>query len=118
MSARILPKPLSIRCLASSRPSRCEIVTVMGSVAAIMAGKRHHGCWRSVWVLFGRAGWWLDVVFDADPVDQVELRLDEIDLVLFALEHLAQHIPCHEIAHALAMRDPLAQSGARANFSG
>src|SRR5437763_93551 len=34
----------------------------------------------------------LGVVFDADAVDQVELGFDEIDLVLLAFEHLAEHV--------------------------
>src|ERR1051325_7432373 len=40
ISRRIASSPLSIRRFASSRPRRCEIVTVTGSTARTMPGKR------------------------------------------------------------------------------
>ena len=38
----------------------------------------------------------LDVVLDADAVDQFDLRLDEIDLIFLALEHHSVDVPWWE----------------------
>src|SRR5439155_24292736 len=63
--------------------------------------------------LIGGAGLQLDVIFEADPLDQPELGFDEIHLVLFAVEHVAQQIAGGEIARALAIGDRRAQGGDR-----
>jgi len=52
----------------------------------------------------------LDVAFEADAVDQLELRLDEIDLVFLAFEDVAKEVARHEIADPLATGDRFAQS--------
>jgi len=55
--------------------------------------------------LLGRAGLQLDIVFETDAIDQLELRLEEIDLIFFAFEHLDEHIARDKVAYALAVRD-------------
>jgi hypothetical protein len=50
-----------------------------------------------------------DVAFEADAVDQLELGFEEIDLLLFAFENIAEEIARDEISDSLAMRDRLAQ---------
>src|SRR5690349_12605187 len=64
-------------------------------------------CWRRR--LFGGAGLQLDVVFEADPVDQTELRLYKIDVLFLAFEDMDKQITRYEIAYALAIDDRVAQ---------
>src|SRR5436309_1283430 len=58
----------------------------------------------------------LDVVLNSDLDDQVQLRLDEIDMFLLALEDLAEQVPGHEISHPFAVGDCFAQLGHRQLF--
>jgi hypothetical protein len=51
----------------------------------------------------------LDIVSDADFGDQTELSLEEIHVILFRLEDLAEQVSRYKIADSFAMRDPLAQ---------
>src|SRR5438874_2114497 len=60
--------------------------------------------------LLCRSGLQQDVTFEADPVDQLELGFEEIDLILLAFENIAEEIARDEISDPLAMRDRLAQS--------
>src|ERR1700756_433617 len=63
--------------------------------------------------LAGGLGLHLDVVFEANLADQLQLRLEEIDMLLLALEDLAEEVAGHEVAHPLAVGDRLAQLGHR-----
>src|SRR6516162_6614558 len=57
----------------------------------------------------GGPGLQLDVVFDPDFADQLQLRLDEVDMLLFAHEDLAEQVAGHEVAYPFAVGDRLAQ---------
>src|SRR6516162_5031391 len=57
----------------------------------------------------GGPGLQLDVVFDPDFADQLQLRLDEVDMLLFAHENLAEQVAGHKVAYPFAVRDRLAQ---------
>src|SRR3954447_10648305 len=47
----------------------------------------------------------LAVVLDTDAHDQVELRLEEIDVFFFGLEDVLENFAAHVVADALAVRD-------------
>src|SRR5205823_1890451 len=61
----------------------------------------------------GGLGLHLDVVLNSDLFDQLQLRLEEIDVLLLALEDLAEQVAGHEVAHPFAKGDRLAQLGHR-----
>jgi len=63
--------------------------------------------------LLGMPGLELDIIFDPDFWDQVELRLDEINVLLFRLQDLAEQVAGDKIAHAFAVDNPLAQDRQR-----
>ena len=50
-----------------------------------------------------------DVALDPDLLDQVELAFEEIDVLLLAFQDVQQQVARHEVAHALAIGDALAQ---------
>src|SRR6185437_14284473 len=51
----------------------------------------------------------LDVVLDADTVDELELRLDEIDRVFLGGQDIGQQLARAEVAHRFAVDDGGAQ---------
>src|ERR1700746_1209857 len=57
----------------------------------------------------GMLGLQLDVVFAPDLADQLQLRLEEVDVFLLALEDRAKQIAGDEVAHALAIGNCLPQ---------
>src|SRR5690348_16190243 len=60
--------------------------------------------------LLRRTGLQQDVAFEADAVDQLELGFEEIDLLLFTFENIAEELVRDEISDSLTMRDRFAQS--------
>ena len=66
--------------------------------------------------LFGVSRLKLNVILDADVGDQAELGLDEVDVILFRLENVAEQVADDEITDSFAMSDPFAQSRQRFLF--
>src|SRR5580704_9934292 len=60
-------------------------------------------------MLGGSFGLQLDVVFAPDVADQLKLRLEEIDVLLLALEYFAEEVAGDEVPGAFAVRDRLTQ---------
>jgi hypothetical protein len=60
-------------------------------------------------MLGGGLGLQLDVVFAPGVADQLKLRLEEIDVLLLALEYFAEEVAGDEVPDAFAMRDRLPQ---------
>src|SRR5882724_10872990 len=61
----------------------------------------------------GGLGLQLDVVFNPNLDHQLQLRLDEIDMLLLAHKDLAEEVAGHEVADPFAIGDRLAQLGYR-----
>src|SRR6516164_4448889 len=59
--------------------------------------------------LFGRLGLHLDVVFAPDLANQLQLRLEEIDVLFLALQDFAEQVAGDEVANTLAIGDRLPQ---------
>src|SRR5689334_7392134 len=59
--------------------------------------------------LFGRLRLELDVVLEAELLNEAELRLDEVDRLLLALEDVGEEIARRVVANAFGMRDRRAQ---------
>jgi hypothetical protein len=53
----------------------------------------------------------LDIILNADLGDQIELRLDEIHVILLSREDVTEQITADKVADALTMGDRLAQRG-------
>src|SRR5262245_36239799 len=51
----------------------------------------------------------LQVILQADPVDQLELRLEPVDVILLGVEDALEQVAAHVVLHGLAMRNGLAQ---------
>lgn len=56
----------------------------------------------------------LDVILDANLGDQIELRLDEVHMILLSLEDLAEQVTADKITDTFTMGDRLAQHRQRA----
>jgi hypothetical protein len=49
-----------------------------------------------------------NVTLDANLLDQIKLTIEEVDVLFFVLENVHQQVAGDEVAHGLAIGDPLA----------
>src|SRR5690348_15495007 len=99
--------PSRWRCWKTWRRRRTGLPTAVPVPREVLATAGRSAAPRS----FGAVRLKLDVVLQAGLLNQHELRLDEIDAALLALQNLRQQLAGRVVPHCFAGRDGLAEIG-------